>query len=312
MPTLAHAAARLPADSSAPQPGFSRSVRHPGPPEPERVVSLAGPARTLEFTLPAGLSLRDAIATALADAGIEGATVRFENLAVSAHHFLMPALPVDDQHAAFYSAPHAIEQGTLIEYGCATYGRRDGEPFVHCHAIWRGRDGQRQGGHLMTDQTIVGADCSARAWGLADATMLTRYDPETNFTLFYPTRLDAGGDAGPVNGDAGARVILARIRPDQDLTMAVEQACQAHGVERAIVRGSVGSIIGAEFEDGRVLDDRATEILVRAGEVVRTDHGLRARLDIGLVNPAGQVWEGVLARGRNPVLICFELVLEEQ
>jgi hypothetical protein len=64
----------------------------------------------------------------------------------------MPALAVDDQHAAFYSAPHAMEEGTLIEYACATAGRKDGEPFVHCHAIWRGRDGQRQGGHLMMEK----------------------------------------------------------------------------------------------------------------------------------------------------------------
>lgn len=76
----------------------------------------------------------------------------------------------------------------------------------------------------------------------------------------------------------------------------------------AIVRGSVGSIIGAEFEDGRTLDDRATEILVRSGEV-RDGIG---RLDIGLINPQGQVCEGVLKRGSNPVLICFELVLEEK
>ncbi|MCA1323859.1 PCC domain-containing protein [Herbaspirillum sp. alder98] len=309
MPSLAHAAPRPPADSPARLSDFARSVRHPGPPEPERVVSLAGQARALEFTLEAGRSLRDAISIALAAAGIEGGTVRFENLAVSAHHFLMPALPVDDQHAAFYSAPHAIEEGTVIEYACATYGRRDGEPFVHCHAIWRGRDGQRQGGHLMTDQTIIGAACIARAWGVGNATMATRYDPETNFTLFYPTRLAPEDDTAK---EAGARVILARIRPDQDLTTAVEQACRAHGIENAIVRGSVGSIIGAEFEDGRVLEDRATEILVRAGEVVTSADGLRARLDIGLVNPEGKVWEGVLARGRNPVLICFELVLEEQ
>jgi predicted DNA-binding protein with PD1-like motif len=306
MPSLAQALPRQPADSPA---RFARSVRHPGPPEPERVVTLAGQAQSLRFTLQAGLSLRDAISTALGAAGIEGGTVRFENLQVSAHHFLMPALPVDDQHAAFYSAPHAIEEGTLIEYACATYGRRDGEPFVHCHAIWRGRDGQRQGGHLMTEKTIIGAPCQARAWGLGDATMATRYDPETNFTLFYPTPLEAARDAAPLSG---GRVVLARIRPDQDLTMAVEQACHAHGIGHAIVRGSVGSIIGAEFEDGRVLDDRATEILVRAGEVVTSADGLRARLDIGLVNPEGRVWEGVLARGRNPVLICFELVLEEQ
>ncbi|WP_284078577.1 PCC domain-containing protein [Herbaspirillum aquaticum] len=284
-------------------PAFARTVRHPGAPDPQRIVTLSGPAMHLDFMLEAGMNLRDAISIPLARAGLDGGTVRFANLPVAPLHFLMPALAVDDQHAAFYSAPHAMEEGTVIEYACATAGRKDGEPFVHCHAIWRGRDGQRQGGHLMMEKTEVGASTPAQAWGLHDATMATRYDPETNFTLFYPTRLSDQ----PLSA-SGKRVVLARIRPDQDLTIAVEQACAEHGLRDAIVRGSVGSIIGAEFEDGRTLDDRATEILVRSGEV-RDGIG---RLDIGLINPRGQVCEGVLKRGSNPVLICFELVLEEK
>ncbi|MBN9356916.1 MAG: DUF296 domain-containing protein [Herbaspirillum huttiense] len=284
-------------------PAFARTVRHPGPPDPQRIVTLSGPAMHLDFTLEAGMNLRDAISIPLARAGLDGGTVRFANLPVSPLHFLMPALAVDDQHAAFYSAPQAMEEGTVIEYACATAGRKDGEPFVHCHAIWRGRDGQRQGGHLMMEKTVVGASTPAQAWGLHDATMATRYDPETNFTLFYPTRLSDQ----PLAAN-GKRVVLARIRPDQDLTIAVEQVCAENVMRDAVVRGSVGSIIGAEFEDGRVLEDRATEILIRSGEV-RDGVG---RLDIGLINPQGQVYEGVLARGCNPVLICFELVLEEK
>jgi predicted DNA-binding protein with PD1-like motif len=283
-------------------PAFARTVRHPGPPDPQRIVTLSGPAMHLDFTLEAGMNLRDAISIPLARAGLDGGTVRFANLPVSPLHFLMPALAVDDQHAAFYSAPQAMEEGTVIEYACATVGRKDGEPFVHCHAIWRGRNGQRQGGHLMMEKTVVGASTPAQAWGLHDATMATRYDPETNFTLFYPTRL-----SDQPHSSSGKRVVLARIRPDQDLTIAVEQVCAERGMRDAVVRGSVGSIIGAEFEDGRVLEDRATEILVRSGEV-RDGMG---RLDIGLINPQGRVWEGVLKRGSNPVLICFELVLEE-
>ncbi|BEV15860.1 DUF296 domain-containing protein [Herbaspirillum sp. DW155] len=287
---------------TAPQ-TFARAVRHPGPPDPERIVTLAGPAMQLDFTLAAGLNLRDAICLPLARAGLDGGTVRFADLPVAALHFLMPALAVDEQHAAFYSAPQSMEEGTRIEYACATVGRKDGEPFVHCHAIWRGRDGQRQGGHLMMEKTLVGASTPAQAWGLHGATMATRYDPETNFTLFYPTRL-----SDQTVPTSGKRIVLARIRPDQDLTIAVEQACAANGIRNAIVRGSVGSIIGAEFEDGRVLEDRATEILIRSGEV----RDGRARLEIGLINPQGQVCEGVLSRGSNPVLICFELVLQEQ
>jgi len=288
---------------------FPRTARHPGQPDPQRIVTEAGAGQHARFTLEPGRSLRDAMHIPLAQAGIDGATVRFENLRVSPHHFLMPAVAVDDQHAAFYSAPYAIEEGTLIEYACATYGRKDGAPFVHCHAVWRDRNGERQGGHMLMDQTIVAEPAQAEAWGLRGATMATRHDAETNFTLFYPTRLDATDTAPP----AGAkRVVIARIRPDEDLTMAIEEICRQHGIHEAIIRGSVGSIIGAEFTDGRVLQDRATEILVRAGTVKTGPDGLRAELEIGLINPQGKVCEGVLTRGRNPVLICFELVIEER
>ncbi|MBO9535523.1 DUF296 domain-containing protein [Herbaspirillum sp.] len=286
---------------------FARTVRHPGKPDPVRIASLEGGAMHRTFTLEPGRTLRDAMHIPLDKAGIAGGTVRFENLKVAPLHFLMPALAVDDQHAAFYSAPHAIEKGTVIEFACATYGRKDGQPFVHCHAVWRGSDGQRQGGHMLMDQTIVAEACQAQAWGLHDATMATKYDPETNFTLFHPTRLE-----GRERAAQGKRIVLARIRPDEDLTMAIEDVCRSHGIAHAVIRGSVGSIIGADFEDGRVLEDRATEILVRSGEVRSGPDGLRAQLDIALINPEGKVCEGVLARGRNPVLICFELVIEEQ
>src|SRR5450830_1353526 len=254
----------MPASPSSATSSFARSARHPGAPDPVRIVSLAGNAASLDFTLQAGMNLRDAISAPLAAAGIQGATVRFENLRVSPHHFLMPALS---------------------------------------------HDGKRQGGHLLTDQTIVAAPAVAQAWGLQHATMETRFDPETNYTLFHPAVVNVAQHAGDSTG--GPRTVLARIRPDQDLNMAIEDICRAHGIRHARVRGSVGSIIGAEFEDGRVVEDLATEILVKQGHVQVGADGLCCHLEIVLIDPRGNVCEGVLARGRNPVLICFELVLEE-
>ncbi|WP_265213760.1 PCC domain-containing protein [Herbaspirillum lusitanum] len=284
---------------------FARTARHPGAPDPVRIVSLAGPAMAVTITLEAGRNLRDAIAIPLAAAGIAGGTVRIENLKVAPHHYLMPALSDDGKHAAFYSDPHEVAGGVTIELACATFGRRDGAPFVHCHAVWTDAEGQRRGGHMLMDQSIVAETAQAQAWGVHNATMETRFDPETNFTLFHPAVVAAE------TGDGGRRTLLARIRPDEDLTIAIEEVCRTHGVKNAVVRGSVGSIIGAEFDDGRVIEDRATEILVRSGHVSRGHEGVRAQLDIALIDPRGHVCEGVLARGRNPVLICFELVLEE-
>ena len=127
-------------------PAFARTARHPGAPDPVRIVSLAGPAMAVTITLEAGRNLRDAIAIPLAAAGIAGGTVRIKNLKVSPHHYLMPALSHDGKHAAFYSDPHEVAGGVTIELACATFGRRDGAPFVHCHAVWTDEQGRRRAG----------------------------------------------------------------------------------------------------------------------------------------------------------------------
>lgn len=286
----------------------SRTLRHPGRPDPVRVESIDGAARALEFDLAPGLNLRDAIVQPLKRAGIEGATVRIEDLHVPALHFVRPSPPKDDRHVAFYSDPHAIEQPIVVKLLCATVGRRDGAPFVHCHALWVGPDGIERGGHVHTDQVVVAEPARARAWGLGNAAMQSDYDEETNFTLFHPVAVAPAAGA-PASG--GRRCALARIRPNVDLMQGIEQVAGRHGFAKATVRGSVGSIVGARFEDGRRVDDVATEILVLRGDVRPGADGPTCDLEIALIDPRGDVHKGRLERGANPVLICFELVLEE-
>jgi hypothetical protein len=110
---------------------------------------------------------------------------------------------------------------------------------------------------------------------------------------------------------AGRRTAIARIRPNEDLVGAIESVCVTHGFESATIRGSVGSTVGVRFDDGHVVEDIATEIMVLQGRVSPTASGPCAELDIALIDPRGEVHKGRLTRGANPVLICFELVLEE-
>ncbi len=285
-----------------------RLLRHPGKAHPVRIDSIEGAALAIDFDLSAGLNLRDALVQPLKRAGIEGATVRIENLPLERLHFVRPAPPKDDQHVAFYSEPHFIDEAVVIKLACATVGRKDGEPFVHCHALWDGPDGVERGGHLFTDQVIVAEPAHAYAWGLANAVMQSDFDEETNFTLFHPVAVEARA-ASAVN--RGKRCVIARIRPNVDLTQGIEQVCRSHGFEKAIVRGSVGSIVGALFEDGHKVEDIATEILVLHGTVDCSASVPRTDLEIALIDPRGQVHKGRPKRGANPVLICFELVLEE-
>jgi hypothetical protein len=133
------------------------------------------------------------------------------------------------------------------------------------------------------------------AWGFRGIRVATAPDPETNFTLFQPS-----------GGSVGGKGVFARVKPNEDITQAVEAIAAAHGMCNAVVRGSLGSLIGARFTDGTEVPDHATEVLVREGAV---RDGV-AVLDLLVVDMAGRVHGGRLARGENPVCITFDLVLE--
>lgn len=107
---------------------------------------------------------------------------------------------------------------------------------------------------------------------------------------------------GSDQGDA----VVARIRPNEDVCTAVETIARQHGMRDAIVRGSLGSLIGARFTDGREVADDATEVLVRSGAV----HDGVATIEMVVVDMRGKVHEGCLTRADNPVCITFDLVLE--
>jgi predicted DNA-binding protein with PD1-like motif len=128
-------------------------------------------------------------------------------------------------------------------------------------------------------------------------------DAETNFTLFHPLPATTPTDGNRTDGN---RTIIARIRPNEDITTAIETIARRHHIGAAIVRGSLGSLIGAHFTDGTRVSDHATEVLVRSGHV----HDGEAVLEMLVVDMAGMVHAGRLVRGDNPVCITFELVLE--
>ncbi len=288
-----------------------RWVTQPGKPAAVRIESVEGDAATLEFTLAAGVNLRDAIVLPLIQAGLSAATVRLEQLDVQSLHYVRPAAAADASHAAFYSEPHGIAGPMRIALACVTVGRRDDAPFVHCHAIWQTTDGAWQGGHVFADQVIVHAPARAQAWGVGNAVMQADFDEETNFTLFHPVwaPMMQQGAAANSNSSPDAKCVVARIRPNQDLIVGIEAVCRKHGIRDARICGSVGSIIGARFKDGSRVDDRETEILVLNGTVHDDGSGPKAELAVALIDPRGDIHRGYLVRGENPVLICFELVL---
>jgi predicted DNA-binding protein with PD1-like motif len=140
--------------------------------------------------------------------------------------------------------------------------------------------------------------------GFTDATFEAMPDSETNFTLFEPVSTTRDSQ-----GTAQSRMLLAKVRPNEDIDLAVEEICRRHGLAAANVYG-IGSLNGVRFTDGSTVDSYATEVLIRSGRVSRIGGELRSRLEIDVVDMDGAIHSGELVRGDNPVCVTFELVIE--
>lgn len=274
-----------------------RRLAQPGPAPAERIVARAGRATVLSVTLEPGRSLNDALTATLAGAGFTCGTLAFGGIVLTPFRYYLPGPPKDDLHAAWFAGPHEAAFAR-VERANATFGWRDGAPYVHCHAVWIEPDGARRAGHIIPEASEVREGGQAQAWALRDVRIEARVDPETNFPLFAP------------GGPDGVGLIVARIRPNEDLCEAVETLCHARGIAAATIRGSVGSLVGARFTDGTGVDDVATEVLVTHGAVRPAEEGLVAELGMVVADMRGRPHEGVLRRGENAVCITFELFLE--
>ncbi|MGE0419107.1 MAG: hypothetical protein AB7O80_20065 [Acetobacteraceae bacterium] len=272
-----------------------RTLVQPGRVAPRRIDIASGNARRIAFDLAVGMTLHDAVAGPMAAAGFQGGTVVVRGGAFDPFKYVMPGPPDDASHVAYFTAPRAPEGVTRLERANLTFGWADEVPFLHCHAVWIEPDGARRGGHILPRETVLAVAAEADAWGFPDVRVETGFDAETNFTLF-----------GVAGAQTGGKAVVARVKPNEDISHAVEAIAREQGWQKAIVRGSLGSLVGARFADGRTVPDLATEVLVRRG-VVRDG---RAELDLAVVDMTGAVHEGVLARGDNAVLITFDLVMD--
>jgi predicted DNA-binding protein with PD1-like motif len=281
-----------------------RHVVQPGAPARERIQWVEARGRAFSFTLEAGLPLLEAARRGFAAQGFPGGTLSISGGALGPLAYVMPALPRTSEHAAFYSDTLRPAGVARLMTATMTFGQRDGAPFFHCHAFWREGDGRACGGHLLPEETVVAGSCEVAAFGLDGAVFTAAHDAETNFKLFGPVPCTTAGVA-----DA-RRAFALRLRPNQDAANTLENFCRARGITRAKLHGGVGSIIGARFADGRIVEPFATEMAVRSGLVASRNGALEAELDVALVDHSGGLAEGLLTRGDNPVLMTMELVLE--
>ena len=282
-----------------------RRIVQPGPPAPERIQWVEARGRAFSFTLQAGLPLLEAARRGFAAEGFAGGTLNIKGGALGPLAYVMPALSRTGENAAFYSDTFRPAGTTRLKIGAMTLGSRDGAPFFHCHALWTEADGRAGGGHILPEETVVAEPFAVEAFGIAGATFAAEPDPETNFKLFGPVPSATSG------AETTCRAFALRLRPNQDFAGALEAFCRERGITSAKLHGGVGSIIGARFTDGRVVEPFATEMAVRSGAIVSAAGGtLAAQLDVALVDYTGGLAEGRLTRGDNPVLMTMELVVE--
>jgi predicted DNA-binding protein with PD1-like motif len=281
-----------------------RRIVQPGPPTSERIQWVEARGRAFSFRLEAGLPLLEAARRGFAAEGFAGGTLNFGAGALGPFAYVMPALSKTGENAAFYSDPFRPVGTTRLKIGAMTLGERDGAPFFHCHALWTEAGGRGGGGHILPEETMVAEPFGVDAFGIDGAAFTAEPDPETNFKLFGPVPSATSG------GETTSRAFALRLRPNQDFAGALEAFCRERGIASAKLRGGVGSIIGARFADGRIVEPFATEMAVRSGAIIPVGGGLQAELDVALVDYTGGLAEGRLTPGDNPVLMTMELVVE--
>jgi predicted DNA-binding protein with PD1-like motif len=282
-----------------------RSIAQPGRPAPERIQWAEARGRAFAITLQAGLPLLEAARRGFVAEGFAGGVLNISGGALGPFAYVMPALSTTGENAAFYSETFRPAGITRLRTGAMTLGQRDGAAFFHCHALWTEADGRAGGGHILPEETMVAEPFAVDAFGLDGAVFAAEPDPETNFKLFGPIPSAAG------RARTTSSAYALRLRPNQDFAGALEAFCRERGITNAKLHGGVGSIIGARFADGRVVEPFATEMAVRSGAIAfGAGDTLEATLDVALVDYLGGLAMGRLTRGDNPVLMTMELVLE--
>ncbi len=276
-------------------------IVHPGPVAPQRHALAWAKAVPLDFILACGEAVETGLAKAIAAAGCDSACVEIDGGRFDPFRYVLPAASPDREHAAWYSATVVPEGGVTIQRATAIVGRRDGAGFVHCHGLWREIAGQSALGHMLSPESFPSEDVRVRGVGLSGAVFESRHDPETNFRLFAAEPV-GGSEAG------GASALAVTLRPNQDISYALEAICDGVGIRRASILG-IGSLNGARFQNGPAMHSYASEFFVTEGRLEETPAGPIVRLDIAIVDMEGVIFRGRLVRGENPICVTAELVV---
>jgi hypothetical protein len=274
-------------------------AHHPGPASGKTIDLHPTQTQPISLTLAAGIPLDRAIANAMKQAGLVGAWIEFADASVDHLSYVLPSDQPTEHTIVWYSDRHDLPAPAVIDRIGFTVGQFGGESFLHGHGLWRAPDAPVRLGHILPEHTILTTDVTAHGYATQDAHFDRRPDAETGFSIFQPRSVGKSQDA-----DAA----VLRILPNTEFAEALAQSCATLGWQRAKVQG-LGSLIGADFEDGRTLDSFATEFLILEAETT-PKVGETPGADIAIVGvDGGNVMTGRLSHLGNPVLVTAEVLL---
>jgi predicted DNA-binding protein with PD1-like motif len=306
-------------------------VSHPGPAAEDRITAVSGitvpiaASDLLGEILPSGSlapkdedfadrstrPLGDLMVEVVEAAGADSGIVEFSALAMPRISYCIPA-PGDAAHPMSYSDTR--ESSGLMLHGTATGGFRQDPAdatrltrWVHMHAAWTDADGTLRGGHLWPASRTADPLAHATVWPLYGITLVNSHDEETRMPVFAPLpgTVSSAGRA-QLRARSGARpAVFARVRPNVDIAQAVADLGREHGLTGGSVRGGCGSLTGALFDDGRIVEGPATEIIALSGCLIPGT----AALSASVISASGRVHGGRLAARGNLVSVTYDLML---
>ncbi|MEN0001007.1 MAG: DUF296 domain-containing protein [Pseudomonadota bacterium] len=274
---------------------------HPGPVHPDRIVWARGALRHVEGKKPApGTSLRDAVATLVAQTGQTSGTGRFVG-SFSRFRFTTGG-PARDGRAANYTFIRDVnEQSGPVDVRFTVGLNSDGECHVHAHGQFLTvlPDGE-EGGHLFPEDCII-EDFDRLNISLVDGLLLRQnQDLETLHSVFD---IEAGG----TTGDG----LFVRVRPNEDMVDALSHLLLERDAQAARSINSIGSLNEPVFVSADGVERPANSIGM---EIISMDVTWDRQAEdciiaCSAVDEAGHVHKGKLVPGLAPVCVTGEILL---
>ncbi|QYH34541.1 PPC domain-containing DNA-binding protein [Salinibacterium sp. M195] len=289
-------------------------LKHHGEALSPRIVSVPTRSRGVLTTLTPGRNVLEELTEKLREMGTDSGYVELSSGSYNPVDYCVPS-DGDSERAMSFSEPRTVERAELV-YGAVTVGLRDNKPFIHSHCMWIDEKQQQLGGHLWPETVSGDPAPHAAIYGIYGARWTSADDPETRMPVFTPSIDERNPMPNQTDATGYLETVVARVRPNEELTAAIETICRENGFASAVLRGGLGSLVGGTFFDRvnggvRHVDGPGTEVISIMGDVKLVNGHYETKISCTLVDRHGVVHAGELVPGENAVAVTFELVIQK-